>query len=94
MPHDFFDFLSVEERVPDGEGVELTDLRAAHLHASRIIQQTMPFIADGPDWRGWVVDVRDEREGHVLTVLFPARTKRVEYQRRNAMPTATCDIQV
>jgi hypothetical protein len=73
MPRYFFHFVSPQESVPDAEGVELRDPRAAHLHAIKLVQQTMPFIADGPDWRGWVIDVRDGDRRSVLTVLFPAK---------------------
>ncbi len=67
----YFQFTSKGERIPDLEGVDLPDLRAAHRHSLRLIHQTAPFIPDGPDWRGWRIDVAGEGGEKILTVLFP-----------------------
>jgi hypothetical protein len=68
----YFHFVSKDDEIPDVEGVDLPDLRAAHCHALRIIHQTAPFIPEGPDWRGWRIEVARERSENILTVLFPA----------------------
>src|SRR3954470_6572694 len=69
----YFDFLSHEnDEILDCEGVELADWLAAHRHAIRIVKQTVPFIPDGPDWRGWRIQVTDESRRQVLSVLFHA----------------------
>jgi len=68
----YFHFVSRDDQIPDVEGVDLPNLRAAHRHALRLIHQTAPFIPDGPDWRGWRIEVACERTEKILTVLFPA----------------------
>lgn len=76
----YFHFASKDDLVPDHEGVDLTNLSAAHRHAVRIIHQTAPFIPDGPDWRGWRIEVASERCEQILLVLFPVRSKASGYQ--------------
>jgi hypothetical protein len=82
----YFDFLSHDNGdIRDCEGVELANWLAAHRHAIRIVKQTVPFIPDGPDWRGWRIQVTDESRRQVLSVLFHAPS-------RHAAPrlTQTC----
>jgi hypothetical protein len=57
----YFNFLPHDKNeILDFEGVELKDWLAAHRHAVRIVKQTVPFIPEGPDWRGWRIQVTDE----------------------------------
>ena len=55
--------------------MELVDWLAAHRHAVRIVKQTVPFMPEGPDWRGWRIQVTDESRRHVLSVLFHAPSR-------------------
>jgi|tagenome__1003787_1003787.scaffolds.fasta_scaffold20983590_7 hypothetical protein len=72
----YFDFLSHDhDEILDCEGVELANWLAAHRHAVRIVKQTVPYIPEGPDWRGWRIQVTDESRRHVLTVLFHAPSR-------------------
>ena len=72
----YFDFLSHDnEAIRDCEGVELANWLAAHRHAIRIVKQTVPFIPDGPEWRGWRIQVTDESRRQVLSVLFHAPSR-------------------
>jgi hypothetical protein len=72
----YFDFLSHDnDEIRDCEGVELANWLAAHRHAMRIVEQTVHFIPDGPDWRGWRIQVKDESGRHVLSVLFHAPSR-------------------
>ncbi len=75
MPRYHFHFASRGgEQVPDPEGLELDDLRAAHRHAVKLIRRTALFTS--PRWNAqeWSVQVVDlERRWSVLTVLFPLR---------------------
>ena len=74
--HFYFNFISRDNDVIlDCEGVDLADSRAAHRHAVRIVKQTVPFIPEGPDWRGWRIQVTDESRRHVLSVLFRAPSR-------------------
>ena len=67
----YFNFLSQNnDEILDCEGVELVDWLAAHRHAIRIVKQTVPYIPEGPDWRGWRIQVADESRRQVLSVLF------------------------
>jgi hypothetical protein len=71
MPRYFFHFASRDEFIPDHDGVVLDDLKAAHRHAMRLVWQTIPLMR-GEDLRHWFVEVADESQLVVLTVLFPA----------------------
>ena len=72
----YFNFLSHDnDEILDCEGVELVDWLAAHRHAVRIVKQTVPFIPEGPDWRGWRIQVTDESRRHVLSVLVHAPSR-------------------
>jgi hypothetical protein len=60
------------EQIPDFEGVELPDLRAAHQHAVKLIRRTALFTCRRWNAREWSLQVIDrERGASVLTVLFP-----------------------
>jgi hypothetical protein len=73
MPRYHFHFASRGgEQVPDPEGLELDDLRAAHRHAVKVIRRTALFTSPRWNAREWSVQVVDlERRWSVLTVLFP-----------------------
>ena len=72
----YFDFLPRDnDEIRDCEGVELANWLAAHRHAIRIVKQTVPFIPDAPDWRGWRIQVTDESRRQVLSVLFHAPSR-------------------
>jgi hypothetical protein len=78
----YFNFLSHDNaEILDCEGVELSDWLAAHRHAVRIVKQTVPFIPEGPDWRGWRIQVTDESRRPVLSVLFPAASRHAAFFR-------------
>jgi uncharacterized protein DUF6894 len=59
--------------IPDTDGAELTDLRAAHQRAVRIMFHTMFSFDDLQDWRGWRVKIADAAGNLVLTVLYHSR---------------------
>jgi hypothetical protein len=66
----FFHFVSKEDFIPDYEGVALPNLKAAHQHAMRLVGHTIAALAD-EDLRLWMIEIADERQCVVLTVLFP-----------------------
>jgi hypothetical protein len=70
MPRYFFHFVSKEDFIPDYEGVALPNLKAAHQHAMRLVGHTIAALAD-EDLRLWMIEIADERQCVVLTVLFP-----------------------
>src|SRR5918995_1180736 len=73
MPRYLFHFASRGgEHIPDVDGVDLEDLRAAHHHAMKLIRRTALFTCRRWNTREWSVRVVDmQRGGRVLTVLFP-----------------------
>jgi hypothetical protein len=91
MPRYFFHFASKHEFVPDYDGVILGSLSAAHLHATRLVSQTLPLLGSD-DPREWTIEVADERQLVVLTVLFPAKgmAARLDFSR----PSALCHTNV
>ena len=71
MPRYSFHFVSKEDFIPDYDGVVLENLlKAAHGHAMRLVAQTAPALRD-EDLRHWTIEIADERQCIVLTVLFP-----------------------
>jgi hypothetical protein len=71
MPRYFFHFVSKDDFIPDYDGAVLSGLKAAHGHAVRLVAQTLPILAD-EDPRHWKIEIADERQFVLLTVLFPA----------------------
>jgi hypothetical protein len=67
----YFNFLSQKnDEILDCEGLELANWLAAHRHAIRIVKQTVPFMPEGPDWRGWRIQVTDESPGMYWACYF------------------------
>src|SRR3954471_24947589 len=95
MPRYLFHFALAHDFVPDSEGVELSDIKAAHRHALRLVQQTLRFFRKGAEWRGWIIEIADVEGNRVLTVLFPAVPERDLYRaawrssEAGAIPSAT-----
>jgi hypothetical protein len=74
LPHFRFHILSHETSIFDSDGVDLDGLCAAHELAVKIIYETIEYIGEQPDRRGWVVRITDRGGAHLLTVLYPAST--------------------
>ena len=71
MPRYFFRFTSGRDCVPDNVGTELRDLKAAHRHSIELIDKTVRFMSDVPEWRGWRIVIEDDAGLPLLIVLFP-----------------------
>src|SRR4051812_49238852 len=56
-----FRFSSGKEFVPDNVGTELPNLKAAHRHSIELIDKTVRFMSDVPEWRGWRIVITDDR---------------------------------
>lgn len=69
MKHFFFHFESKDGSVSDAKGREFSDLASAHRHAMLLIRKIV--LLDDIDWRGWSINVTDENNRSVLSVLFP-----------------------
>jgi hypothetical protein len=73
MPRFYFHFASRDLHIPDDHGVELPDAATAARHAALLVRQTRPFVLEGPSWEGWVIEIADEKQRLVQTVVFPDR---------------------
>jgi len=50
---------------------ELPNLKAAHRHSIELIDKTVRFMSDVPEWRGWRIVIEDDAGLPLLIVLFP-----------------------
>lgn len=80
MPKFLFHFVRQHEVCSDTEGVELIDVRAAHRHAVRLVDEIMQFVGREADCREWRIEVADDERRPVLTTLFPAAQKLPAHQ--------------
>ena len=72
----YFDFLSHDnDEILDCEGVELVDWLGRPSPRRPDCLLTVPFIPEGPDGRGWRIQVTDESRKHVLSVLVHALSR-------------------
>jgi hypothetical protein len=71
MPRYFFHVVSKREFIGDEHGVVLDGPRAAHRHAMRLVGRTLPVLGS-EDLRDWRIEITDQRQSMLLTVLFPA----------------------
>ncbi len=88
MPRLFFNLSTPEQHFQDQIGAEVSDLAAAHARAVRFASHVMTFCRltdDMPDFRRWQVQVIDEEQRAVMTVLFPTQSL-VQKQNRLIPP--------
>ena len=79
MPRYYFHLCAPDERFPDPDGSVISDLAEAHSRAVRLADRVMMFGGFAkcqPDLRRWTVEITDERQKPVLTVIFPADFKK------------------
>lgn len=69
MPRYLFHLVSKQRVVRDDDGAILDGLKAAHLHALRLVRETLPVLGED-DRRQWRIEIADERQSTLLTVLF------------------------
>ncbi len=77
MPRLFFNLSTSEQHFQDQIGTEVSNLAAAHTRAVRFASRVMTFcrLTDyAPDFRRWQVQVVDEEQHQVMTVLFPSES--------------------
>jgi hypothetical protein len=73
MPRFYFHVSTKETVLRDEQGVELTDLAAAHDCGIQIMYGTMLYDPEEEDWRGWMIKIADAKDRTLLTLLYPAR---------------------
>jgi hypothetical protein len=75
MPRFYFNLYAPDEFFGDDViGNDLVDLAAAHSRAKQFARRIITFSGlwdHEPDWRRWLVKVKDDRRFTVLTVIFP-----------------------
>ena len=79
MAHFFFHLVSKDKMIRDPNGREFEDLSAAHQHAQTLVEKSILLLSHELNWTGWSINVSNENDDTVLTVLFPpavASTKR------------------
>jgi hypothetical protein len=81
MPRFYFHVSTQDDVLRDEEGVELTDLAAAHACGIQLMYGTMLYDLEEEDWRGWMIRIADAKGRTLLTLLYPAR--------RPALPRAS-----
>lgn len=75
MSRFYFHVSSQDGFVPDHDGAELEDIRAAHQFALRFIDKILASYGDF-DWSSSGIQVADEQGTVLMTVLFRAATNR------------------
>jgi hypothetical protein len=82
MPRFYFHLSTPNEDFPDNIGSDINDLIDAHSRAVLLAKRVtmLSRLTDHvPDFRRWTVNVTDERQRPVFTVIFPT----------NSVPRAT-----
>lgn len=82
MPRYHFHLSAPDDYFRDQAGVEVSDLSAAHMRAVQLadrVRMVGAFARCETDLRRWTVQVTDEFERPVMTVIFPA-----EFEKRRA----------
>ena len=73
MPRFYFHLSNSDECIRDDIGCDVSDLAAAHFRAKELARRVTAFsglASHEPDWRRWIVTVKDDCQGPVLTVMF------------------------
>lgn len=83
MQRFFFHFVSPDETVRDERGVVLPDLAGAHAHAMRLVRELIPILSE-QDRRKWRIDIGNDEQNHLITVLFPVFTTKQSAPARAA----------
>jgi hypothetical protein len=80
MARFYFHLSTPDERFHDNIGQDVNDLAAAHSIAVRLagrVETFVPFFLDRAlDFRRWTVEVTNERQQRVMTVMFPTKPRK------------------
>jgi hypothetical protein len=71
MPRDFFHFVRGEARIPDPDGINISESDMASLRGAKIVSEmleTVPELFEG--WEGWSVEIVDELGTVVQTLTL------------------------
>jgi len=71
MARFFFHLVSKDKIIRDPNGREFENIGAAHRHAQTIVEKSILLLCHELNWTGWSINVSNENDDTVLTVLFP-----------------------
>ena len=72
MPRYFFHFVRGEARIPDPDGIDISESAMASLRGAKIVSEmleTVPELFEG--WEDWSVEIVDELGTVVQTLTLP-----------------------
>jgi hypothetical protein len=75
MPRFYFHLSAPDEIFRDDIGCDIADIPTAHSRAVQLADRVMTFsgFADRePDFRHWTIEITDDCQRPVITVIFPA----------------------
>ena len=75
MSRYFFHLCAPDQRFRDSIGADVCNLADAHGRAVKLAERVMMFggLADSePDLRRWMVEIEDDFQRPIMTVVFPA----------------------
>jgi hypothetical protein len=73
MPRFYFHLSQADEVFRDNVGSDVSDLAAAHFRALQLANRVISFsglAGRGPDWRRWTVNITDQNQQPVVTLIF------------------------
>jgi hypothetical protein len=81
----YFHLSTPDEYFHDNIGYDVNDAVAAHSVAVRLagrLETFVPFFQDRAlDFRRWTVEVTNERQQRVITVMFPKKARKNRMKR-------------
>jgi hypothetical protein len=72
MPRYFFHFVRGEARIPDPDGIDMSESDMASLRGAKIVSELLeaiPELFEG--WEGWSLEIVDELGTVVQTLTLP-----------------------
>ena len=86
MPRFYFHLSAPDQCFRDNVGYDVADISAAHSRAVQLADRVMTFggFADRePDLRRWTVEITDDCQQSVITVIFPSTFEKSRAIARN-----------
>jgi hypothetical protein len=81
MARFYLNLSTPNEYFKDNVGYDVNDTAAAHSAAVRLasrVETFVPFFLNRAlDFRGWTVEVTDEKRRRVVTVMFPTNPRSI-----------------
>ena len=97
MPRFYFHLFTLDQDFRDSVGCDVNDLSAAHSRAVQLADHVMMFSAFADravEFRRCTVKVTDDRQRHVMTVIFQADFVLGTCNRRSASGARTLFVRL